>query len=127
MRKILVLIVCVLLLASGCTSYEDRLMQQAEDRWYKESKYNDAYQEGYEAASEYYSSSYDNGYSDGYKEGFEEGYDQYHRDIFNDDEVMLDFFYDFLERYCDSDEFAEKFDSNLEGWQKYMPKGRELR
>lgn len=67
MRKILILIVCVLLLASGCTSYEDRLMQQAEDRWYKESKYNDAYQEGYEDASEKFSSSYSTGYDDGYE------------------------------------------------------------
>ena len=76
MRKILVLIVCVLLLASGCTSYEDRLMQQAEDRWYKESKYNDAYQEGYEAAREKFSSSYSTGYDDGYEEGYEEGYNE---------------------------------------------------
>ena len=72
MRKILVLIVCVLLLASGCMSHEEKLIQQAEDRWLKESEYDKAYQEGYEAAREKFSSSYSTGYDDGYEEGYNE-------------------------------------------------------
>lgn len=127
MRKILILIVCVLLLASGCMSHEEKLIQQAEDRWLKESEYDKAYQEGYEAGRDSLSSSYNNGYEDGFNEGFAEGYAQYRRDVFNNNEVRLDFFYDFLERYCDSDEFAAEFDSNLEGWKKYMSSDRDLK
>lgn len=114
MRKLLVLFVCVLLLVSGCTSHEERLIKQAEERQFRESEHNDAYQEGYEAAREYYSSSYDNGYDDGYNEGFEEGYDQRYRDAFGEDYDEL--IYDLFERRLTDPDEWKAFKAEAKRW-----------
>ena len=134
MKKIIVLVIAVALLMTGCLdTAEDRAFEVSERKreereqyWHEQEIYDEAFQAGYEAACEEFCMDGDpqNG---GYYEGFKEGYRQYRYDALRDTDTRDDLFYDIFEQYCDGGELADYIDDVYLGWREYMSNGQALK
>lgn len=140
MIKLVAPALAVVLMMAGCV--DDGKMNEKEAEAYH-AAYNEGYEDGMTDEEMWGTSGFNRGYeaavsefcfegdaqSGGWYEGYDQGKEDYRKAIFDDENTKDkgEFFYDFFERYCEDDTFAEYVDSTCAGWREYMPKGRGLR